>query len=145
MARSYKQGYYTPKNVVKYVGDINQIIFRSSWEESCCKFFDNNPNILRWSSEPIAIHYTKPTDGRTHRYFPDFWIEFKGKDGVLSQELLEIKPEKETMPSKSRSKQGKLMENMTYAVNISKWSAATLWCQKHGIKFRLITEKQLFK
>lgn len=145
MARAYKQGYYIPKNSVKYVGDINQVIFRSSWEEGCMKFFDNNPNILRWSSEPIAIQYIKPTDGKIHRYFPDFWIEFKGKDGVVFQELLEIKPEKETKVSASRSQKGRLIENMIYAVNVSKWSAATLWCQKHGIKFRIVTEKNLFK
>lgn len=145
MARAFKQGYYTPRNAVKYVGDITNIIFRSSCEEKAMQFFDNNPNILRWSSEPIAILYKKPTDNQQHRYFPDFWVEYKSSDGVVTQELLEIKPDKETKPSTSRSNKGRVMENMTYAINISKWTAATQWCQKHGIKFRILTEKQLFK
>lgn len=30
----YYQGKYKPKNPEKYVGDINNIIFRSSWERN---------------------------------------------------------------------------------------------------------------
>jgi hypothetical protein len=38
------------------------------------KMLDANENILEWSSEGIAIPYVKPTTGRVHRYYPDFWV-----------------------------------------------------------------------
>jgi len=145
MTNSFRQGYYVPRNPAKYLGNPSDIVYRSSWEEKAMRFFDNNPNVLRWSSEPLAIQYVKPTDGKIHRYFPDFWIEVKNANGVIIQELIEIKPEKETMLSKSRSKKGRLLENTTFAINAAKWTAASNWCKNHGIKFRILTEKDLFQ
>jgi hypothetical protein len=145
MANSFLQGKYSPRNPIKYVGDLDNIIFRSSWELNAMKFFDGNPNVLRWASEPIAITYTKPTDGKRHRYFPDFWIEIKNREGKIVQELIEIKPKKDSQPSKSRSRKAQLYENITYAINMAKWTAASQWCQAHGMVFRVITECELFK
>ncbi len=140
---NFKQGFYTVRNPDKYVGDLNKVIFRSSWELSMNQFLDNNPNIIRWSSEEIYIPYIKPTDGKPHRYFPDYWVEYKNRDGNIIQEILEVKPSNQVYINQKR----RLTEydKITYAINISKWKAATEFCNKRGIKFRIITEKQMFR
>ena len=144
MARSFKQGKYSPRHPEKYVGDLNDITFRSAWEESVMKFLDNNPNILKWSSEPIGIWYVKPTDGKKHRYIPDFYIMYKDVAGKVHQELLEIKPSSQAMPSKSRSQKRRIEENIVFAVNAAKWAAAQVWCKHHGMSFRVLTESEIF-
>ncbi|KKL19318.1 hypothetical protein LCGC14_2466650, partial [marine sediment metagenome] len=60
MAKNWRQGVYEVRNPNKYVGDLKKVIFRSSWELYMNQFLDNNPNILRWSSEEFYIPYIKP-------------------------------------------------------------------------------------
>ena len=36
-------------------------------------------------------------------------------------------------------------ERATVAVNYAKWEAAIHWAKRNGIKFRVITEEQIFK
>ena len=55
-------GKYTPKNPSKYYGDPTKITYRSLWERKCMLIFDDNPNILKWGSEEIAIPYMSPVD-----------------------------------------------------------------------------------
>lgn len=147
MARGFRQGRFSPKNPDKYKGSVDNIVYRSSWELSFCRFLDNNPNILEWNSEEISIPYIKPTDGRVHRYFPDYWIQYQNKSGQVVQELIEIKPESQTRQPTTRGKKKKqqIYESIAYAINMSKWSAATQFCNKYGMKFRLVTENELFK
>ncbi|KKL07727.1 hypothetical protein LCGC14_2583100, partial [marine sediment metagenome] len=106
------------------------------------QFLDNNPNILRWSSEEFYIPYIKPTDGKPHRYFPDYWIEYKNRDGEIVQEVLEVKPSNQVYPSQKKRLTN--YDRVTYAINVSKWKAATEFCKKRGVKFRILTEKQIF-
>lgn len=140
---NFKQGFYSVRNPDKYVGDLKKVVFRSSWELSMNQFFDNNPNILRWSSEEIYIPYVKPTDKKVHRYFPDYWVEYKNRDGNIIQEILEIKPDDQVHPNQKRRLTS--YDKVMYAINISKWQAATEFCNKRGIKFRILTEKQIFR
>ena len=142
MANNFKQGRYTLKNPEKYVGDPNKVIFRSSWEEQTNRFFDNNPNVLRWSSEEIYIPYIKPTDGKVHRYFPDYWVEYKDKSGNILQEIIEVKPENHVFIQ--RKKRLSEYDKVTYNINRAKWQAAGEFCKKKGIKFRILTERSLF-
>ncbi len=139
---TWKQGFYQLRNPNKYVGDCNKVVYRSSLELSMNRFLDNNHKILRWSSEEIYIPYIKPTDGKVHRYFPDYWVEYENRNGQIVQEILEVKPSNQVHPSEKK----RLTEydKITYAINISKWKAATEFCNKRGIKFRLLTEKQMF-
>lgn len=147
MANNYSQGWYTPKNPEKYVGDVTKIRYMSSWELELHKFFDNNSKIIRWSSENIAIPYIKPTDGRLHRYYPDYWVEYVNKDGVIVRELIECKPRTQTRQPRKQRGTGKasLYETVQFAVNAAKWSAAIEWCKQHGMTFRIVTEKSIFK
>ena len=68
---------FNPKNIKKYAGDPAKIVCRSMWERNVCKFCDDHPSILKWSSEEIAIPYINPIDKKVHTYFPDFLIQFK--------------------------------------------------------------------
>lgn len=121
----------------------------SSWELHTHKFLDNNPNVLEWNSEEIIIPYIKPTDRsrRLHRYYPDYWVKYRNQNGVIVEEIWEVKPEKEVNPptriGKSRKQQ--LIESVTYAINTAKWRAAQTFCKQRGYKFRLMTESQIFK
>ena len=49
---AYK-GKFRPKNPQKYRGDPTKIIYRSLWERNCMRYFDENPNVLKWSSEEV--------------------------------------------------------------------------------------------
>ena len=80
------RGKYQPKNPSKYLGDPTKITYRSLWERKCMLTFDDNPNVIRWASEEIAIPYLSPVDKKRHRYFPDFIVEVKNKKGETVRE-----------------------------------------------------------
>lgn len=146
--KTYKQGLFTPRHPEKYMGDATRIIFRSSWELEFNKFLDNNPNVIRWASEELAIPYIKPTDGRVHRYFVDYFVEFKDKNGSIQREIIEVKPSNQTRaPKKTKGKKAQtyIDERMTYEVNKAKWLAADAFAKEKGWKFRIITEKEMFR
>ena len=141
-----KHGQFVPKQPLKYVGKY-PIVMRSSWERRMSQWLDSNPSVLEWSSESIFIHYFDPVTKKNRRYFPDFYVMFKNKDGVLQKYIVEVKPFKETIPPTNRgkkSKKTKIYEAKTYSTNMAKWDAATGWCRKMGMSFITITEKDLF-
>lgn len=150
--KTYRQGLFHPRNPEKYLGDITRIVYRSSWELKMFKDLDNNLNILKWTSEPFGILYTKPVpvteDARGWReakYFPDLFVVYKDRNNNIIKEVIEIKPLKQLSPSKARNPNTKLQENYTYQINCLKWRFAKEWCDKRGLNFRLCTEKQLFR
>lgn len=146
MGRMYYQGKYKPENPSKYRGDINNIVYRSSWEFKSMKFCDLNPNILFWGSEETIIPYISPLDGRPHRYFMDLTIWVKNQDGTIGKALIEIKPYDQTQePVKKQGKPTKryMEEVSTYVVNRAKWDAARVLCEKEGWKFVIWTEREL--
>ena len=57
---------FNPKNPQKYIGNSANIICRSLWERTFCKYLDENQNILRWSSEELVIPYVSPIDDKIH-------------------------------------------------------------------------------
>lgn len=142
--RRFKQGYYTPKHPEKYMGDVNKIRYMSSYELSVHEFLDNNPNVIRWGSEIIAIPYIKPTDKRIHKYYPDYYVEFRDKVGDIRRELWEVKPHSQTTQPRSNHKHV-LYEQVSFAINTAKWQSAQVWCAERGIGFRILTEKSVFK
>lgn len=136
---------FKPSFPQKYQGDPNNIICRSSWERRFCNYCDTNPNILRWASEEFSIPYVSPVDNRVHRYFPDFLIEVKESSGKIKKYIVEVKPEKQTLPPKQGKRVTKsyIYEAKTYAVNQAKWKAASEFCLDNGVEFKIITEKEL--
>ena len=141
----YKQGFFRPKNPNKYVGDIRNIIYRSSWELKFLIWCDDNPGILKYSSEETVIPYVSPVDGRYHRYFVDFKVTMNTKEGVKIY-LVEIKPEKQTQQPIRKSKVTKsyIKESVTFVINEAKWQACNKYCKERGWNFIILTEKDLF-
>lgn len=141
---AYK-GKFSPKNPKKYKGDPTNIVYRSLWELRVMKYLDDNPAIIEWSSEELAIPYVCPTDNRRHRYFPDFIVKAKRADGTTQTMILEVKPKKETIEPKVSKKKTKsyITEVMTWGKNQAKWKAATEYCADRGWQFKLITEEHL--
>ena len=86
-------GKFKPKNPKKYNGNPSKIVYRSSWEARCMNYFDQNDNIIWWASEEVIVPYKHPMDGRYHRYFPDFIIKVRQKNGQSKTMMIEIKPE----------------------------------------------------
>jgi hypothetical protein len=150
---SYK-GKFKPKNPQKYVGDVNKIIYRSSWERHFMNYVDLNENVTAWASEEIFIPYISPLDNEFHRYFPDFWMKVKNSDGVEETLVVEIKPAKENAmnedgTAKPLPPRGKklmryyLKEVARWGVNDAKFQAAKVYCEERGWTFRVLTEKEL--
>lgn len=138
-------GRYSVKNPKKYKGDPTNVIYRSSWESRVMNYLDNNPAVLEWSSEETVIPYISPVDNKRHRYFVDFWVKAKTKDGNTKVMLLEVKPKHQTKEPTKKSKITRkyITEVMTWGVNQAKWAAAEEYCADRGWEFRLITEDEL--
>jgi hypothetical protein len=138
-------GRFIPKNPKKYVGDANNIIYRSSWECKVMSWLDQNDSIISWASEECIVPYVSPVDGRKHRYFPDFIVKVKTKTGTFKTMMLEVKPKKQTIQPEPRKRVTKqyITEVTTYAVNQAKWKAATEFCLDRGWEFKLVTEDHL--
>jgi len=142
---AYK-GKFTPKNPNKYKGNPTNIVYRSHWELKCMLHFDSHPDVIEWSSEEIVIPYRSPIDNRIHRYFPDFFIRRKDKEGNIKAFLIEVKPKAQTKPPKLQTKATKryINEVATWGVNSAKWEQAEQYCKDRNWEFIKITEDELF-
>ena len=127
------------------MGDPSNIIYRSSWECRVMNWLDQNPNILSWASEEIQIPYLSPVDSRWHRYFPDFLVRMKTKDGKTKTMMLEVKPKRQSQPPEPRKRVTKqyIQEVATWGVNQAKWTAANEYCLDRGWEFKVLTEEHL--
>jgi hypothetical protein len=136
----FAQGKFTLKSPEKYVG-LKAPTYRSSWEWAFMQFCDNHPGITQWSSESVKIPYKNPLTGKASIYLPDFLVVYSDKNGRQSAELIEVKPKKETtMESAGKSQ----MAQARVIVNMAKWEAASRWCKQQRIKFRVVTEEDIF-
>ena len=141
---SYK-GRYIPTNPKKYRGDLSRIIYRSLWERKFMVYCDTNNSVLEWGSEEIIIPYLSPLDGRVHRYFPDFYIKIRQRNGSIKKMIIEIKPKKQCKPPKpvTRKTRKWLNEIKTYSINEAKWKSATKWCENNDMEFKILNEDHL--
>jgi len=141
---SYK-GKFKPKNPIKYKGDPTNVTYRSLWELKLMRYLDDHPDIIQWSSEEIIIPYKSPIDGKFHRYFPDFVVRKRDKNGKISTIIIEVKPDKQTRQPEVKFKKNKqyINEVMTWGVNQAKWKAAIEYCKDKNWTFTLMTEKHL--
>jgi len=139
--RRTQKGYFEPKNPQKLLSN-KRIIYRSSWELSFMRMADSHPNIIQWASEhpDTRIPYYNPVTHKHTIYVPDFFVVYKDKNGKKRVELIEIKPAAETYLKEAKSNRHKL----ALAVNVAKWKAAQEWAARKGIKFRVLTEYDIF-
>ena len=142
---AYK-GKYQPINYRKYKGDPTKVIYRSLWEKKFMIWCDKNQQVVEWGSEEIVIPYLSPKDGRTHRYYPDFYMRLKNNQGAITRYVIEIKPRYQVVgPKKDKINRTKrdLEEQRTFAINKAKWRAAEIYCANRQMKFKILTEKEL--
>ena len=136
----FAQGVFRPMNAAKYVGKGTPR-YRSGWELAFMQFCDNNKHVLQWASESIVIPYRHPLTGRMTNYIPDFLVVYADKNGRQRAELVEIKPKKQSIIESKASNR----DRAVVAVNYAKWDAATKWCRRQGLTFRVVTEEDIFR
>lgn len=109
------------------------------------KWCDYNSSVIEWGSETVVIPYRSPVDSKYHRYFVDFYIKVRSKDGLLTKYLIEIKPERFTKPPDIPKRKTKkfIEEVFQYGTNQAKWQAANEFCMDRGMKFLVLTENDL--
>jgi hypothetical protein len=140
MARRYQQGFFQMTNPGKYVGSRAPYA-RSSWEVKTMMLFDTHPNVIQWASEEIGIPYISPVDNRKHTYYPDFMVRYIDGNNQEHVELIEVKPQSQSTLEHARSAADKAALN----INAAKWDQARKWCKAKGIKFRIVTENNIFR
>lgn len=134
------KGMFTPKHPEKYLGDPRKIRFLSSWEAVFMRFCDTNPNILKWGSEEFRVKYFHPIKQKVCEYIPDFIIKYKNSRGEVLTEVIEIKPAKQSGLKGNLSTYDKVQ----LVINNAKWTAAKALCDNAGIKFRVVTDIDMF-
>ena len=142
---TYK-GKFKPKYPNKYQGDIKEIVYRSSWELKMMKYCDTSKSIVEWGSEELVIPYVSPWDNRYHRYFPDFYIKVRTKNGSLKKYIIEVKPKNQcTPPERNPKRRTGVWYNKvkTWGINKAKWKSATEFCLDHNMEFKILTEDHL--
>lgn len=139
MAR-FAQGKFNLKHPEKYVGNKTPT-YRSGWEFAFMQFCDNHPAITQWASEAVKIPYRNPLTGKHTIYVPDFFIAYSDKNGAKRVEIIEVKPENQTI----KEKLGRSKHNQAHwIINQAKWEAARAWCKQQGITFRVVSEHDIF-
>lgn len=105
---------------------------------------DRHPDVLTWASEELPIRYYNPVTKKYHRYFPDFIIRKRSRDGSIITVIIEIKPKSQARPPVARKKTKKYInEVLRYEINKSKWQAAQAFCKERGFYFQVLTEDEL--
>ncbi len=159
--KSAKNGWYKVLNKQKFIFPVNESVsvmksfkiiddeinvnYRSGLELKCLRYCDMNIHITKFSLEPFCIPYLSPKDGKIHRYFIDFFIEFSNGQKFL----VEVKSSGETVSPKIPGKKTeKAILNyqkalQTFAVNTAKWESAKSFCKEKGLTFIILTEKEL--
>lgn len=135
----WARGKFTVKNPEKYIGK-KAPVYRSSWELTFMLFCDNTPSIKQWASEAIQIPYRNPLTGKQSIYVPDFLVVYEDVEGNKKVEVIEIKPSHETSVKEAKNNRNRLVAGK----NMAKWGAATAWCARQGITFRVVTEQNIF-
>ena len=154
------EGSFKPKNPQKYRGDPTKIFYRSSWEFTCMMKFDLNSNVIEWSSEEIQIPYrtildeeyeirNKLSKKRYHRYFVDFYVKVKDRNGKINRYLIEVKPKNQTVPPNradysKRSEKRFIADRNRWIINEAKWKAAREYAEDRGMKFLIHTEEEIY-
>ena len=136
----FAHGKYNLKNQEKYIG-LKTPTYRSGWEHSFMRLCDEHPNVAKWASESIKIPYRHPFTGKYTIYVPDFFVVYVDKNGRKHAELIEVKPAAQsTMEKAGRS----YKKQQQVIINNAKWEAANAYAKQQKIKFRVVSEEQLF-
>jgi hypothetical protein len=136
----FAQGRFEMKNPAKYVGKKTPLA-RSSWEFVFMRMLDEHEGVQNWASESIQIPYRDPLTGKQTIYVPDFFVVYIDKNKKKHAEVVEVKPSNHTLLEKV----GKSRYNQEqYVKNMAKWEAANRWCKQQGVRFRVVSEDEIF-
>ena len=138
-------GKYKVHNKAKYVADLQEVVYRSSWELKYMKYLDRHPSVIEWASENVIIPYYNQIEKKTRRYFVDFYVKIQNPEGVIKKYIIEVKPASQCKPPKKRKRISIKYKNdlKRFIVNQSKFKAARKWAEKRGMEFIILTEKEL--
>ena len=108
-------------------------------------WLDNSTSVIWWSSEELVIWYKSPIDNRTHRYFPDFKICLRDKNGNERTKIVELKPMSQTQEPRKpqRITEAYVKKVQEYGRNQAKWASAKSYCLTKGYEFKVLTEKDI--
>ena len=140
---NYKQGFFYPRNLDKFVGKQPRAIYRSGLELEYFKILDKNPNVIKWGSEEVVVPYF--FENKWHKYYVDLFVVFKFGESTKKY-FIELKPYSQTIQPKvnKRKKQMTMMyEAKQWVKNQAKWKAASDFAKKNGWEFHILTEKDL--
>ena len=74
-------------------------------------------------------------------YVPDFFIVYMDKDGRKHAEMIEVKPMSQATMEAAGKSMGKKKQ---VVINHAKWEAANAYAKQRRIRFRVVSEEQLF-
>ena len=157
-AGNYRQGNFIPINKDKVIklNDKGGLYYRSSWELTAMRYFDNAERVVSWGAECITIPYQMKKYDSTgmynlskHRYYPDFYYELLMEDGSKRKILLEVKPIEQTRPpilKESSRLSAKQLKSYQWSINeynrnMAKWEASIEYCKNKGIEFKVLTKE----
>jgi len=141
---------YHLKNPQKYMGVGTIPIHKSLLEMRVMRFLDLNQKAVRWGYECFKIPYIFRLDHKIHTYFVDFYAEILNNEGKVDKWLMEIKSRGDLSPPKPpvkktpKSQRNYNLAVMTWTKNIDKWNAAKAMCAKTGMKFKLLSENEIY-
>jgi hypothetical protein len=140
-----KPNRYKVHNKAKYVADLQEVVYRSSWELKYMKYLDRAPNVLEWASENVIIPYYNQIEKKTRRYFVDFYVKVQNPEGLIKKYIIEVKPASQCRPPKRRNRISSKYKNdlRRFIVNQNKWKSARKWAEQRGMEFIILTEKEL--
>ena len=72
---------------------------------------------------------------------PDFFIVYQDKNGKKHAEMVEVKPKSQTTMENAGRSQAKKKQ---VVINMAKWEAANAYAKQRKIRFRVVSEEQLF-
>ncbi len=135
-------GTYHVRNKEKFLGNYDPI-YKSKLEAKMMFYLDHNENVIKWNYESFPIKYIDESSGnKVRNYYIDFTAVVNTGKNVLQTVWIEVKSESEThAPGKHASKNPKAIN--TWLKNQSKWKAAKKLAESRGIKFVVISEKEL--
>ncbi len=140
MLPRFARGKFYPKNTEKYVG-LSTPTYRSSWEHAFMRLCDEHPNVYKWASESIKIPYRHPFTGKHTIYVPDFFIVYNDKNSKKHAEMVEVKPMSQTTMEAAGKSMAKRKQVL---INHAKWEAASAYAKQNKLRFRVVSEEDLF-
>jgi len=134
-------GTYHLRNPQKFMGSYEPI-YKSKLEAKMMFYLDHNESVVKWNYEAFPIKYIdESSNNKVRNYYIDFTAVVKS-NGKLQTVWIEVKSESEThAPGKRASKNPKAVE--TWMKNQSKWKAARQLAESRGVKFVIISEREL--